>query len=77
MSLRLRALVLVSSALVSIESAHAQSLTSTYTSLLALDDVEITPDQHYAVVRQNNVNEFALVFDLTTGLQVRPAGLGP
>jgi hypothetical protein len=34
---------------------------------LGLDDVEITPDQHYAVVRQNNYFNFALVYDLTTG----------
>lgn len=56
--------------LVAVESASAQSLISSRTNYLALDDVEITPDQHYAVVRQNSTLGFALVFDLTTGLQV-------
>lgn len=53
---------------------RAQTLMHTDNSLLALDDVEITPDQHYAVVRQNRYDQFARVYDLTTGtLAASPA----
>jgi hypothetical protein len=54
-----------------VQSLPAQSLLhSDTTTYIGLDDVEITPDQHWAVVRQNSVPGYALVFDLTTGLQV-------
>jgi DNA-binding beta-propeller fold protein YncE len=46
-------------------------------SLLALDDVEITPDQHFAVVRQNRYDQFALVYDLTTGTLVASPAANP
>jgi hypothetical protein len=46
---------------------HAQSTLSTQINYLGLDDVEITPNQRYAVVRQNRSDQYALVFDLTTG----------
>ncbi|MBK7644898.1 MAG: hypothetical protein IPJ19_17960 [Planctomycetes bacterium] len=53
---------------------QAQTLMHTNNGLLALDDVEITPDQHYAVVRQNRDDQFARVYDLTTGtLAASPA----
>jgi hypothetical protein len=45
----------------------AQSLMHSENGLLAIDDVAITPDQHYAVVRQNRYDQFARVYDLTTG----------
>jgi WD40 repeat protein len=52
----------------------AQTLMHSENTLLAIDDVAITPDQHYAVVRQNRDDQFARVYDLTTGaLAASPA----
>ncbi len=66
-----RVLLAASAAFVFASVAPAQSLLhSDTTHYLALDDVEITPNQQYAVVRQNNVNEYALVFDMNTGLKI-------
>ena len=48
-------------------SVSAQTLLHSDNSLLAVDDAEITPDQRYAVFRQNNALQFALVYDLATG----------
>src|SRR5258705_3553326 len=45
--------------------------------LLAIDDVAITPDQHYAVVRQNRNDQFARVYDLTTGALVASPPANP
>lgn len=53
-----------------VASAWSQSLLHTDTGKLGLDDAEITPDRHYAVVRQNDVDEYVLIYDLTTGAQV-------
>jgi WD40 repeat protein len=47
--------------------AGAQTLLQSDNSWLALDDVAITPDDHYAVVRQNRYDNFVLVYDLATG----------
>ena len=51
-------------------SARAQSLLLSDNGLLAIDDVAITPDQRYAVVRQNNWDQFARVYDLANGALV-------
>lgn len=51
-------------------SARAQTLLRSDSSLLAIDDVAITPDQRYAVVRQNRFDQFARVYDLATGALV-------
>ncbi len=65
---RFAVLVAVSAVILSCAgTASAQSLLGSNSLFLALDDVEITPDQHYAVVRQNRADQFALVFDLHTG----------
>lgn len=65
-----RALLAASFALCFVETAGSQSLTASSNLFLALDDVEITPNEHYAIVRQNRVDAYALVFDLTTGTLV-------
>ncbi len=54
---------------VSALAATAVGQTSLFssTSPLAIDDVEITPDQRYAVLRQNRSDGYALVYDLTSG----------
>ncbi len=51
-------------------TAPAQTVLSSANNLLAIDDVEITPDQHYAVLRQNRSNGYALIYDLNSGQQV-------
>jgi hypothetical protein len=48
-------------------SVSAQKLLRSDNGFLAIDDAEITPDQRYAVFRQNNADQSALVFDLATG----------
>lgn len=54
--------------------ADAQTLQSTTSNLLAVDDVEITPDQRYAVVRVNHNDRYVRVYDLSTGaLAASPA----
>jgi hypothetical protein len=50
-----------------VPSVSAQTVLHSDNQLLAIDDTEITPDQRYAVVRQNNALQFALVYDLATG----------
>ncbi|HEV8113554.1 MAG TPA: hypothetical protein VGR31_12330 [Planctomycetota bacterium] len=55
----------------------AQTLMHSDNGLLAIDDVEITPDQHYAVVRQNRDDQFARVYDLTTGALVASPAANP
>lgn len=58
-------------ALALLAPAPAQSLLHTTTSVAGFDDVEITPDQRYAVVRENrNLNPYdiaARVYDLASG----------
>ncbi|MCY2961995.1 MAG: hypothetical protein NTY35_17700 [Planctomycetota bacterium] len=56
--------------------ASAQSLQSSFTNLLAIDDVEITPDQRYAVVRQNRSDGYVRVYDLSTGQLVASPAVG-
>src|SRR6185369_15276281 len=51
-------------------STQAQTLLRSDNGLLAIDDVAITPDQRYAVVRQNRFDQFARVYDLATGALV-------
>lgn len=46
--------------------AFAQSVELSVANVLAVDDVAITPDQRYAVVRENNCFTFARVYDLST-----------
>ncbi len=71
-SSRILAGVAASFALVA--SAGAQTLQLSSTNVLAIDDVEITPDQRYAVVRQNRSDGYVRVYDLTTGgLAASPA----
>jgi hypothetical protein len=48
----------------------AQTSLGSSTSYLGMDDVEITPDQRYAVVRHNHSDHYALVFDLATGQEI-------
>ncbi len=57
-------------------SAGAQTLQTSATNLLAIDDVEITPDQHYAVVRQNRSDGYVRVYDLNTGLLAASPAVG-
>lgn len=47
--------------------AGAQSLQANFNNLLGIDDVEITPDERYAVVRQNRSEGYVRVYDLATG----------
>lgn len=61
--------------LASVRSAEAQSLIAQSSggplpSPLGLDDVEITPDQRYAVIRENNSTVQFRVHDLATGARV-------
>jgi len=52
----------------------AQTLQTSVSNVLAMDDVEITPDQRYAVVRENRSIGYARVYDLATGqLAANPA----
>jgi hypothetical protein len=46
--------------------ASAQTVELSDANMLAIDDVAITPDQHYAVVRENNCTHFARIYDLTS-----------
>ena len=46
--------------------AAPQSIQFTDQNVLAVDDVAITPDQQYAVVRENNCLHFARVYDLAS-----------
>src|SRR5262245_3875725 len=48
-------------------SVSAQKLLTSNNGFLAVDDAEITPDQRYAVFRQNNADQYVLVYDLATG----------
>lgn len=57
--------------------ARAQTLLQTNNGWLALDDVAITPDEHYAVVRQNRNDNFVLLYDLTTGALASSPGANP
>lgn len=57
-------------------TAGAQTLQSTANNLLAIDDVEITPDQRYAVVRENRSDHYVRVYDLATGLTVANPAVG-
>jgi hypothetical protein len=50
--------------------SQAQSVLTSDSTLLGIDDVAITPDGHYAVVRQNHFQQFARVYDLATGALV-------
>jgi hypothetical protein len=57
--------------------ADAQTLLQSNNSWLALDDVAITPDDHYAVVRQNRWDNFVLVYDLSNGALVASPPANP
>lgn len=48
-------------------NVQAQSLQFSASNLLAMDDVEITPDQRYAVARQNFDSQYARIYELQTG----------
>jgi hypothetical protein len=69
-----RTLLGVAASFALVANAGAQTVQHTYTNVLGIDDVEITPDQRFAVVRQNNSVQYALVYDLATGnLAASPA----
>lgn len=69
--------ILSASVLVAIGSvAGAQTLQQSYTNLLPVDDVEITPDQRYAVARVNESDHYVRVFDLATGAVVANPPVG-
>lgn len=56
--------------------AGAQSLQYTTTNVLAIDDVEITPDQRYAVLRENYSERYVRIHDLATGQLVANPQIG-
>ncbi len=75
---RPRSLVAASLSILGLASGlRAQTLMHSDQQLLPIDDLEITPDQRYAVVRQNDSIEFARVYDLATGTLAAAPVTGP